>query len=120
MRKHTAFILGAAGFAAGLLLLSRSTRRKAAPKSPAADLDYKEVTYEELASENLTDLNVADAAELRSLGLDQVFVDRILENRPYRSKLELVSRLILPEQEYAAIRDRIAVAKSRDPIKIAG
>jgi hypothetical protein len=62
---------------------------------------------------------VSDAAELLNLGLDQNSVDRVIENRPYRSKLELVSRMVLAEGEYAAVRDRIAVAEGRDPVKVA-
>ena len=122
MRKHTGFILGALGFAAGLYLLSRSAPRKSIPAIhvTTADLDYKELGYEDLVAEDLVDLNVAEAPELLKLGLNQAAVDRVIENRPYRSKLELVSRLILSEREYAAIRDRIGVAQGRDPIKVAG
>jgi DNA uptake protein ComE-like DNA-binding protein len=122
MRKHTGLILGAIGFATGLYLLSRSAQQKSVSQArlTTTNLDYKKVTYRDLASENLTDLNRGDASELLSLGLSRALADRIIENRPYRSKLELVSRLVLPEGEYAAIRDRIVVGGSRDPIKVAG
>jgi Na+/glutamate symporter len=46
-------------------------------------------------------------------------VERVIEGRPYRSKLELVSRMVIPEPIYAGIRDKIAVAEARDPIKVA-
>ncbi|HKR82780.1 MAG TPA: hypothetical protein VJS37_01325 [Terriglobales bacterium] len=120
MRKHTGFILGVIGFATGLYLLSRSARQKAVSQAGVATTDYKKVAYQDLASENLTDLNRGDASDLRSLGLSQALADRVIENRPYRSKLELVSRLILPEAEYNAIRDRIVAGGGRDPIKVAG
>ena len=122
MRKHTGLILGAIGFATGLYLLSRSAQQKSVSQArlTTTNLDYKKVTYRDLASENLTDLNRGDASELRRLGLSQALAERIVENRPYRSKLELVSRLILPEAEYTAIRDRIVVGGGRDPIKVAG
>ncbi|HXU13787.1 MAG TPA: hypothetical protein VN708_01550 [Terriglobales bacterium] len=122
MRKHTGLILGAIGFATGLYLLSRSAQQKSVSQArlTTTNLDYKKVTYRDLASENLTDLNRGDASELLSLGLSRALADRVIENRPYRSKLELVSRLVLPEGEYAAIRDRIVVGGSRDPIKVAG
>ena len=122
MRKHTGLILGAIGFATGLYLLSRSAQQKSVSQArlTTTNLDYKKVTYRDLASENLTDLNRGDASELLSLGLSRALADRVIENRPYRSKLELVSRLALPEGEYAAIRDRIVVGGSRDPIKVAG
>jgi len=122
MRKHTGLILGAIGFATGLYLLSRSAQQKSVSQArlTTTNLDYKKFTYRDLASENLTDLNRGDASELLSLGLSRALADRVIENRPYRSKLELVSRLVLPEGEYAAIRDRIVVGGSRDPIKVAG
>jgi DNA uptake protein ComE-like DNA-binding protein len=122
MRKHTGLILGAIGFATGLYLLSRSAQKKSVSQAhlTPTTLDYKKDTYHDLASENLTDLNRGDASELRRLGLSQALAERIVENRPYRSKLELVSRLILPEAEYTAIRDRIVVGGGRDPIKVAG
>jgi DNA uptake protein ComE-like DNA-binding protein len=122
MRKHAGIILGSIGFASGLYLLSRSAQQKGVSRTQriTTNRDDKRVTYQDLASENLTDLNRGDASELLRLGLSQASADRIIENRPYRSKLELVSRLILPEAEYTAIRDRIMVGGGWDPIKVAG
>jgi len=122
MRKHAVLILGTLGFATGLYLLSRSAERKGVRPVhlTPTNRDYKRRSYQYLASEYLTDLNRGDALELLSLGLSQASVDRIIENRPYRSKLELVSRLILSEGEYTGIRDRIVAGGGRDPIKVAG
>ena len=53
------------------------------------------------------------------LGLAEDRLARLLENRPYRSKLELVSRMILSQDEYAAIKDKVAIAEAREPVKIA-
>jgi len=122
MRKHTGLILAGIGFASVAYLISRSAQR--ARRIPeldltTADLDYQDVSYEEVASKALIDLNVSDATELLNLGLEQASVDRVIENRPYRSKLELVSRMVLSEAEYASIRDRVAVAEGRDPVKVA-
>jgi hypothetical protein len=33
-----------------------------------------------------------------------------VENRPYRGKLELVSRMVIPEAVYARIKDEIGVS----------
>ena len=122
MRRHTGLILAGLGFAAGAYLVSRMA--KPAPRLPrvdltTADLDYQDVPYEEVASKDLVDLNVSDATELLKLGLEQNSVDRVIENRPYRSKLELISRMVVSEDEYVAIRDRVAVAEGRDPVKVA-
>lgn len=122
MRKHTGLILAGIGFASVAYLISRAAQR--ARRIPeldltTADLDYQDVSYEEVASKDLIDLNVSDATELLNLGLEQASVERVIENRPYRSKLELVSRMVLSEAEYAGIRDRVAVAEGRDPVKVA-
>jgi hypothetical protein len=122
MRKHTGLILAGFGFAIGAYLISRAAKR--ASQIPdvdltTADLDYQDLSYEEVTSKDLIDLNVSESAELLNLGLEQNSVDRVIENRPYRSKLELVSRMVLTENEYAGIRDRVAVAEGRDPVKVA-
>lgn len=122
MRTHAGLILAGLGFASVTYLISRAAKRvRRIPEVnlTTADLDYQDVPYEEVASKDLIDLNLADAAELLNLGLEQNSVDRLIENRPYRSKLELVSRMVLAEGEYASIRDRIAVAEGRDPVKVA-
>jgi hypothetical protein len=38
---------------------------------------------------------------------------------PYRNKLELVSRMILAQDEYSAIKDKMSVAEADKPVKIA-
>ncbi len=122
MRRHTGLILAGVGFATAIYLISRATKRSRTIPDldlTTADLDYQDVSYEEVLSKDLVDLNVSDATELLNLGLDQQSVDRVLENRPYRSKLELVSRMVLTESEYVGIRDRVAVAEGRDPVKVA-
>jgi hypothetical protein len=85
----------------------------------SADLNYSDQSTEELVSKHLTDLNSASPDQMASLGLTTESLDRILENRPYRSKLELVSRMILSQDEYAGIKDRVSIAQAREPVKIA-
>jgi hypothetical protein len=43
----------------------------------------------------------------------------LTENRPYRSKLELLSLMILSHDEYAAIKDRVSIAEANESVKIA-
>jgi hypothetical protein len=83
------------------------------------DLNYSDRSAEELASEHLMDLNSADADQMAALGLSAESLERLVENRPYRSKLELVSRMILSQDEYAAIKDGVSVAEANEPVKIA-
>jgi Helix-hairpin-helix motif len=65
------------------------------------------------------DLNSAPAEDLKRLGLNDVAVDRILENRPYRNKLELVSRMVIPERTYGKIRHQVGIRRTSKSAKIA-
>jgi hypothetical protein len=83
------------------------------------DLNYSDRSAEELVSEHLIDLNSANPDQLTELGLSAETQERLIENRPYRTKLELVSRIVLSPDEYAAIKDRVSVAEANESVKIA-
>jgi radical SAM superfamily enzyme with C-terminal helix-hairpin-helix motif len=56
-------------------------------------------------------LNINEASQqelMRVLGLDRETAERIVEHRPYPSKLDLLGRMVIPEEVYRAIKDRIA------------
>lgn len=75
--------------------------------------------FAEGVRQNGVDINEASVDELVSLGLDRGIADRIIENRPYRSRLELVSRVMLPNEVYNSIKDRVSIARSSEPVKVA-
>ena len=83
------------------------------------DLNYSDQSAEELVSQHLVDLNTAAAEQIAVLGISAESLERLLENRPYRNKLELVSRMVLSQDEYSAIKDKVSVAEAREPVKIA-
>ena len=83
------------------------------------DLNYSDRSAEELVSQHLIDLNGASVAQIGELGVSAEALERLLENRPYRNKLELVSRMVLSQDEYSAIKDRVSVAEAGEPVKIA-
>lgn len=69
------------------------------------------------------DLNEATMDELMRLpGLDRELAERIIENRPYRNKLDLISRLVVPEETYVAIKHLVYVPPeaANEPVKVAG
>jgi hypothetical protein len=72
-------------------------------------------------SSTTIDLNTASTENLTGLGLDQEAVDRIVENRPYRRKLELLERFILAKPDYDLIRQRISTDRSHanDSVRVA-
>jgi Helix-hairpin-helix motif len=122
--KLAAFFV--AGIGVGIALRGYFVLKNVARRNRAAnlhltskDLDYSDVSRDELVASHLIDLNSAEIDKLNALGLDAQSADRLIENRPYRNKLDLLSRMILPQETYAAIKDKIGVAGAREPIKIA-
>ena len=122
MRSSGKLLLTAFGFAAGIYLLTRYLTRRPQINNVqinSGDLDFQQLSREEVVSEHLLDLNSATRDELTGLGLSPEMVDRVIEGRPYRSKLDLVSRMVMPEATYAEIRDKIAASEARNPVKVA-
>jgi hypothetical protein len=83
------------------------------------DFNYPNVSSRELASHHLIDLNSAPADRFSVLGISAESLERLLDNRPYRNKLELVSRMVLSPDEYSLIKDSVAVAEAGEAVKIA-
>jgi len=83
------------------------------------DLNYSDVSAGELISQHLIDLNKARGEQIGKLGISAESLERLLENRPYRNKLELLSRMILSEDEYSVIKDKVSVAEAGESVKIA-
>jgi len=51
-----------------------------------------------------------DRQELAALkGIGAALAERIVENRPYLSKIDLVSRMIVPDSAYEIIKHEITV-----------
>jgi hypothetical protein len=122
--KNVIVLLAASGF---FFVVVSSLRRKRPPLEIASRdlgnkerLGYKERSVADLASQNLLDLNSSTVDQLRALGLEDEASDRIVENRPYRNKLDLVSRMVIPEQIYNTIKHQVDVAGATEPVKIAG
>ncbi len=53
------------------------------------------------------DLNHCSAEELIALGLLPESAARVLENRPYRNKFELLERMIVSSHEFELVRGRV-------------
>jgi DNA uptake protein ComE-like DNA-binding protein len=59
-------------------------------------------------SDGLVDLNRASRTELINLpGIGEAYADKIIANRPYRDKGELVRKKIIPEASYQHISEMV-------------
>jgi Helix-hairpin-helix motif len=58
-------------------------------------------------------INQASQQEImRVLGLDAEIAERIVEQRPYPSKIDLLGRMVVPEEIYNSIKHRISYKAS--------
>ena len=82
---------------------SPSAPSVAAPVSPAINAPQ--------ASSSSMNVNKASAGDLvLVLGLSKDMADRIVTNRPYRVKGELVAKNVVPKDTFDTIKDRISVS----------
>lgn len=55
-------------------------------------------------------LNINDASQdeiVKVLGIDSATAERIVEHRPYPSKIDLLGRMVVPEELYNTIKHNI-------------
>jgi hypothetical protein len=91
------YLLSAAGFA--LFLSGLYSSRRTEPRRRARPV----------YSGQIFDINHATPDELRSIDGLADYVDRILDERPFTSKIDLLERMVIPELVYNEIKHRITV-----------
>ncbi len=63
---------------------------------------------------DLADLNTATPAQLAALpGMGPEYVRRVIANRPYTAKNQLVTRGVLPQMEYEKIADLVVAHRPK-------
>jgi len=92
------------GFAADPV---KPSAKNAAPAKvkPAKPADAKKAVEKK---QELVDINSASDAELKAIpGLGDAYIAKIVVNRPYANKAQLVSRKVLPEAVYEKVKGSI-------------
>ncbi len=118
--KRLVALMVAGLFAAGALNLPAGAAEKktGAPARTEAPLPPKPDPAAKKAGEDLgagaahaLDINTATADELKMLpGVGEAYAKKIVDNRPYKRKSDLVKRHVVPKATYDGIKDRITAA----------
>ncbi len=97
-------MLGALSAALVFSQAKKAEPKAATPAAPAAKATKAE----------LIDLNSATKAELESIkGIGPKYAEAIIKGRPYKGKDELVSKKIVPEATYNAIKEHVIAKQGK-------
>lgn len=125
MRRHSLALvamlamLGCAAFQASAQT-GQTESRKAGSKAGTKSTAAKSSTT--AAASGQLDLNTATRDELMQLeGIGPAYADKIIANRPYARKDQLVQKKIIPEATYQKIKEKvIAKRPAAEKAKAAG
>jgi DNA uptake protein ComE-like DNA-binding protein len=76
---------------------------------------HKEDNSGKATAQGQVDVNSASKEELEALpGIGPALADKILQNRPYKAKRELVSRNVIPESTYKKVKDQLVAHRTSE------
>lgn len=108
MKSALIFAIGALGLLALANYWKSGARVKKIEQPVQRFVDHKRAGCAFVTEIKMIELNSATLFELKGLaGIDDDFAERIMENRPYLTKLDLVATRTIPDAAYEAIKHSI-------------
>jgi len=89
---------------------AQSAPKQSPPKTTASQPAAKPTTKTTAAQKqaSLLDLNAATKADLTMLpGIGDALAQKIIDNRPYKRKDELVTKKVIPQATYDKLKDQV-------------
>ena len=103
MLKFSHLPIGILALAIATPVFAQTAAPTATPLTPA-----KPPVTADAPKTGAVDINTATAAELKALpGMTEADATKVIHARPYRDVNDLVSKKIVPDTEFAKIKDRI-------------
>ena len=98
-------------FSTGMLAAPAAWAQTPKTTPPPAKSDTKPAAKDDKMAHEPLDLNTASEADLKMIpGIGDAYAKKIVDNRPYKAKSDLVHKHVIPSAEYSKIKAMV-VAK---------